>query len=864
MTQASTASAPKTARFRLFSATERDQIESVAGPARLMAGPSYFQRVREEPLLRRVIPAVILTFIAIAAVWRATDLTNEYDATTQAAHKELQLLTALVTEKVSTELDKFQAAANLAQQQNAARITTGSPAQALNPDNSSDVPSEEEVQSSGTGLSAATSSAPMRSTYQEWLFDALPDIELAEQYQIYVTDANGMVVASIPRGAQNMRKTLIDLLGRSQVLTTFGASAGVMDIELENGTPALAAVHHLGGGRGSVTVLRNTDSLLATWRSDVARSVIVFIFMSGIILLTVYGFFSQGARARETDSIFASTIQRMDASLNRSRSGLWDWDLDRGRIYWSHSMYTLLGLDPREELLSFMAINERMHPDDGNLHQYVEDLLSSEATMMDRQIRLRHEEGHWLWFRMRAELTRTPSNRLHLMGVAMDVTDHVVQEEEQRLADLRLRDAINTISEAFVLWDSESKLVLCNDTYRKLYNLPAEMPLVGLKYQQVMALGQPHVVNLEDENEIAPSELMVDRTKPRSLKARIYKAELADGRWLQISERRTQDGGFVSVGTDISNLKLQENRLLDSEQKLIATVSDLRKSRQTLEMQAQQLVVLTEQYAKEKENAEAANRVKSQFLANISHELRTPLNAIIGFSEVMKQEIFGEHKTAKYRDYSCDIHSSGSYLLNLIDDILDMSRLEEGEIELSPEDIDLSDMINEISRTSIGHLAKERDLTLSNALPDTLEAYADPQLTQQVLSNLLDNAVKFTPEGGEISLTGHQQDGFSIITIADTGVGIPQEAIDRLGHPFEQVQNQFTKTHKGSGLGLSIARRIVSLSGGGMKIRSRIGQGTRVTIRLPQHAKDTKLPLPDISGLKNTKDPQLNQAQHVN
>jgi two-component system cell cycle sensor histidine kinase PleC len=261
-------------------------------------------------------------------------------------------------------------------------------------------------------------------------------------------------------------------------------------------------------------------------------------------------------------------------------------------------------------------------------------------------------------------------------------------------------------------------------------------------------------------------------------------------------------------------------------------IADLRQSRQKLEMQAQQMVELAEKYAEEKDRAEEASRSKSAFLANISHELRTPLNAIIGFSEIMQSQMFGPLGSGKYREYCGDIHDSGTYLLGVINDVLDMSRIEAGRLPLEFEELALDEIVEESVRV-VTSQAEAQGIAVVSKVEPGLRLTADRRAVKQILINLLSNAVKFTPAGGRITIRAHKVGGAVACSIEDTGIGIPRDALKRLGRPFEQVQNQFTRNHKGSGLGLAITRSLAELHGGAMRIRSQEGHGTIVSIRLP-------------------------------
>jgi two-component system, cell cycle sensor histidine kinase PleC len=311
--------------------------------------------------------------------------------------------------------------------------------------------------------------------------------------------------------------------------------------------------------------------------------------------------------------------------------------------------------------------------------------------------------------------------------------------------------------------------------------------------------------------------------------------QLDDGRWLHVSERRTKDGGYVSVGTDITTIKRHEARLVESERQLIATVADLRRSQHALEIQARQLTDLADKYAEEKTRAEEASRAKSTFLAGMSHELRTPLNAIIGFSEIMEAQMFGPLGHSKYDEYCRDIKRSGQFLLDVINDVLDMAKIEAGRIKLEVEEFALGEIVEEAMRVVSGRASAKRLAMISDVAP-ALRWRADRRAIKQIAINLLSNAVKFTPDGGRIRVRARLRGPALVVLFVDSGIGIPSDALKKLGRPFEQVESLLTKTHQGSGLGLAIAKSLVELHGGAMRIRSAEKRGTIVRLRLPGKA----------------------------
>jgi len=239
--------------------------------------------------------------------------------------------------------------------------------------------------------------------------------------------------------------------------------------------------------------------------------------------------------------------------------------------------------------------------------------------------------------------------------------------------------------------------------------------------------------------------------------------------------------------------------------------------------------------------AEAASQAKSEFLATMSHELRTPLNAVIGFSQIMMRETLGPIGSTQYRDYAKDIHDSGVHLLEIINDILDLSKAEAGKLELDEDWVDVGDAVSAACRL-IGPRAERAQLSVVERIPANLPPlWADERKLKQILLNLVSNSVKFTPAGGrvEVSASIEPANGLSIL-VQDTGIGIPSSDLQRVMEPFVQVENSLTRSYQGSGLGLPLAAKMTELHGGKLSIASQLGRGTLVRLAFPAERIATK------------------------
>ena len=756
------------------------QSDSIKGLAQSIAKPAYHRLLIAEPALRRAVPTLIIAFLITICLGAFVQVVDQNRQTRAAVKRDLAAVADLLAER----LDRV----GSIRQDRAATIA--------------------HLQSLLPGL--------------------VPAWGLAAGRHVIVTGADQRVLARVPiESLLGDTDRLLDVIGAALPLAAAGRETGVTDITLPNGNGALAIAHVIRSLPGQVVIIQ--ERLDTLWQSDAALSVTLSATTGFVVLILGFAFHWQSTRAREGDLINDAVRGRIDTALNRGRCGLWDWDLSRGRIFWSQSMFTMLGLDTRSDLLTFGEVNALVKSDDIDLFAIADQLISSKIDHIDQTFRMQHTDGHWIWLRVRCELSQAAGDAgLHLIGIAVDITEQKSLAERTVEADLRLRDAIETIPEAFVLWDAEDRLVLCNSHFQRLHKLPDSAVAPGTSYETVIEVGSmPEVRSrLQESSGQAPG-------------ARTFEAQIEDGSWLHISERRTKDGGYVSVGTDITRIKEHEQKLVDNDLRLRATVIDLKRSQTALERQALELADLAEKYSEEKTRAEEANQTKSKFLANMSHELRTPLNAIIGFSEIMGSGMFGTLGSEKYQEYCHDILTSGHYLLEVINDILDMSKIEAGRMKLDMEPLDLSKTLAESLRVVSGR-ADDKHLQLDADIDGSFSVVADRRAVKQIIVNLLSNAVKFTPDGGKVTVRSRLLGDSIVLMIADTGIGIAPQSLLRLGRPFEQVESQLTKTYHGSGLGLAIARSLTNLHGGSMRLRSKLGTGTVVCVSLPRDARNAK------------------------
>jgi two-component system cell cycle sensor histidine kinase PleC len=509
--------------------------------------------------------------------------------------------------------------------------------------------------------------------------------------------------------------------------------------------------------------------------------------------------------------VWAESEHRFRVAVEAARCGVWEWNLDSETVEISDYMAALVGL-PAGGSFGSQAVMDRIHPQYRDL---VEHALRQAATLGAFEVTfpVPVDSGgiRWIDARGQARGDRGENGFEIILGVAMDITEARRAKAQAQSAENRLRDGIESVSDAFVLFDKQERLILWNQAFKDTFGFADEAVRKGAQKGEL--------------NRIAALAVKTDHPSPEG-RAGAREVELHDGRVLQLSERFTGDGGTVITAADVTAIRRQEverQRAADS----------LRKSVEQLEASQDKLSLLARKYEIAMTRAEAANQAKSEFLANMSHELRTPLNAINGFSEIMAGEMFGPLGHEKYKGYAGDILKSGQHLLSLINDILDMAKIEAGKMTLRYEPVSLAEVCEDAIRLMRGK-AEDCGLTLTLMADNLPEIEADYRGLKQVMLNLISNAVKFTPEGGVITVSAARNGLDRMrISVTDSGIGIAEADLARLAQPFEQVEGQHSKTTQGTGLGLALTKSLIELHQGVMTMTSAPGVGTTVSFDLP-------------------------------
>jgi len=389
---------------------------------------------------------------------------------------------------------------------------------------------------------------------------------------------------------------------------------------------------------------------------------------------------------------------------------------------------------------------------------------------------------------------RTPDGGVALTGT--DVTALQVRQRQLERQSQVLTRVFESIDEGILVYDRDAKLVAWNSRAAGIIDIPPDMLYVGAAFVESVEfqIRRGDFGSVPDPEAEIARRLELNRTQ-----ASVSEGWRPNGRFIRAQRTMLAGGGWVTLFVDLTERRRFEEALRDA-----------------------------------KDSAERANRSKSEFLAHMSHELRTPLNAVIGFSEIIEREYFGPVGARRYVEYARDIHASGTHLLNVIGDILDIAKAEAGSTDLDEGPVDLVELVRASARL-IEPRADAGQVRVAAEIAGSLpKIRADARRLKQVLINLLANAVKFSQPGGRVAVEARlDPDGGTVLAVRDTGIGMRPEDIPRALEPFAQVDSALSRRFEGTGLGLPLSRKLVELHGGSLAIESEPGHGTTVTVRLP-------------------------------
>jgi PAS domain S-box-containing protein len=510
--------------------------------------------------------------------------------------------------------------------------------------------------------------------------------------------------------------------------------------------------------------------------------------------------------AKQNEAALRESTATLAEAQRQAKVGSWRWSVTEDRlISCTEEVARIHGVsqDAFHDLVKHQ-MDRIIHPEDRvrvarAFKQFDED--GSDYKVDYRVVRPDGEVRHVL--EIGKALCDESGRAIEQLGTVQDITDLKQAERALSESESLLRHAAQMADLGYWVWDEiEQRCVYCSETLAQINDVTV----------------QEYLANYSTMKTLLPELHPEDRERYQ----RVISGAVEQVRGYDIEYRCfMMDGG-------LQYLRERGEPVVDDHGRLVRTVGILQDI--TIQREAEKAISAA------KEKAELASRAKSEFLANMSHELRTPLNAIIGFAEVIKDEAFGSLGVPKYQDYAQDIHTSGRHLFALINDILDLSKLEAGDMEVQEEEVDVLDCIRSCV-TMVGDRAKAGGVDLVTDVAETSlhRLRADRRILNQILINLLSNAVKFTPAGGRVAVVAGPVPGEGyVLRVTDTGVGIAPEDIPKALSRFGQIDSQLGRRYEGTGLGLPLTKSFAEMLGGSFELRSALGDGTSAIVRFPE------------------------------
>ena len=503
----------------------------------------------------------------------------------------------------------------------------------------------------------------------------------------------------------------------------------------------------------------------------------------------------QVVRRIRAEEALRRSEERFALAMEGANDGLWDWDLLSGRVYYSPRWADMLGYRPEDLEPSIEAFRRLVHPDDrATVTNAEQGYFSGESDRYEAEFRMKHKDGSDIDVLSRATLIRRSSDNapIRVVGTHVDISDRKRAERSLAEREAYLRTIIEHMPVDFFALDADGRYIMQS---------PISQDVIG------DALGK------------RTDELNV----PDSLK-RTWNDELQR---VLAGETERHEYDVPSASGDVRTV-LSRMAPVEVAGEIVAAVG------MTVDITDRKRV--EEALADAKELAEEADRMKSAFLATMSHELRTPLNSIIGFTGILLQGLAGALNDEQKKQMTMVKHSAG-HLLDLINDVLDISKIEAGQLDVFPEPFDLDELLRSVVETAMP-LAEAKGIALRLEAETTVgEMVSDRRRVKQILTNLLSNAVKFTSEGG-VTLRCIPEAEIVTMEVEDTGIGIAPDDVDKLFVPFQQIDSGLTRAYEGTGLGLSICRRLVEKLGGTIKVESQPERGSRFMVTLPRNGRE--------------------------